>query len=266
MVVLPIVDSMLSDMRHRAQFVREQLSSCPEGRMLLASDGGRQIVMEICGAGKTRSRKRITSDAPRQIGLARRVMLSSELECLEESIETLEDSCRRLQRCDGFDRSRFVIENYPWLTDDMLQKVCAEDLLGGAWASEPYEKSTYMSERLTMCTSRGLLVRSKSELIIAEMLYRYGISFRYEQVLHVSDRYVLVPDFTIRRADGKIFIWEHEGLINSKSYVERQRRKSESYAQQGFVPWDNLIITYDTDGGNIDVRIVESEIRNRLLI
>ena len=34
----------------------------------------------------------------------------------------------------------------------------------------------------------------------------------------------------------------------------------------GFRPWDNMIVTYDTSDGNVDLRIIESEIRNKLLI
>ena len=97
------------------------------------------------------------------------------------------------------------------------------------------------------------------------MLYRHGISFRYEQI-HETRKYELSADFTIRRADGKIFIWEHEGLITSRTYLEWQRRKAELYASLGFYPWDNLIVTYDTEDGCIDLRIIESEIKNKLIV
>ena len=37
------------------------------------------------------------------------------------------------------------------------------------------------------------------------------------------------------------------------------------YEQAGIVPWDNLIVTYGDQYGNVDVREIESQIINRLL-
>ena len=128
-----------------------------------------------------------------------------------------------------------------------------------------YEQFTYRPEEKRHITSRGLKVRSKSELLIIEQLYDYLLPTRYEQVIHI-DGYNLAPDFTIRRADGKIFYWEHEGLTNETKYLERQIKKSQIYASAGIVPWDNLIVTYDTADGNIDLRIIKATIESRLII
>ena len=101
--------------------------------------------------------------------------------------------------------------------------------------------------------------------ILAEKLYEFGLPFRYEEVMHFQN-VDIAPDFTIRRADGKLFYWEHEGMTNSERYVNWQQRKAQLYAGVGIVPWDNLIVTYDSDDGTVDIRVIESEIRNRLLI
>lgn len=37
------------------------------------------------------------------------------------------------------------------------------------------------------------------------------------------------------------------------------------YERAGIVPWKNLIVTYDDETGNLDLRMIEAEIRNRLL-
>ena len=37
------------------------------------------------------------------------------------------------------------------------------------------------------------------------------------------------------------------------------------YERAGIVPWKNLIVTYDDEYGGIDTRIIEAEIRNKLL-
>ena len=138
-------------------------------------------------------------------------------------------------------------------------------LVSDPWMLEDYEHFNHKDENKRHRTSRGLMVRSKSEVLIAEKLYEHGISFRYEQVLHIGDS-TFGPDFTIRRTDGKMFYWEHEGMTQSAEYMRYQTYKNQMYSQAGIVPWDNLIITYDTAYGSVDLRIVESEIRNKLML
>ncbi|MCR5010409.1 MAG: hypothetical protein K6A91_05690 [Clostridia bacterium] len=191
-------------------------------------------------------------------------MLIEELRSLDLRHSILEQANRSLTELGSFNRKRFAIENFGWLSNEEIDACCFPKS-GGAWERGPYEKLNYRPEELRHTTSRGLRVRSKSELLIAEALYRYDLPFRYEQVYRTGN-ISISADFTIRRADGKVFIWEHEGLINKRSYIEWQRKKAELYASVGFYLWDNLIVTYDTGDGSIDLRIVESEIRSKLMI
>ena len=76
----------------------------------------------------------------------------------------------------------------------------------------------------------------------------------------------MVPDFTIMRADWKLFYHEHCGMPGDKKYMENHKRKLEVYESLGIVPWDNLIITYDSKEGNLDLKIIESEISSKLIL
>ncbi len=132
------------------------------------------------------------------------------------------------------------------------------------WARAQFEQSTYKIEQRTQRTSQGLLVRSKSEALIAEKLYEFGVPFRYEQVLHIGCRDYF-PDFAVRNTrSGKLFYWEHLGLVNNKDYMESCRRKLATYENAGIAPWDNLITTYDDENGNLDLQFVESIIKCKL--
>lgn len=84
------------------------------------------------------------------------------------------------------------------------------------WMDADFEQSTFKPHLKVHTTSKGLKVRTKSELLIAEMLYRYHIAFRYEQILYANHRRY-APDFTILRADGRIMYWEHFGMTNNQS-------------------------------------------------
>ena len=37
------------------------------------------------------------------------------------------------------------------------------------------------------------------------------------------------------------------------------------YAEAGIVPWKNLIITYDSEDGILDLEAVEAEIKNKVM-
>lgn len=158
---------------------------------------------------------------------------------------------------------------FPDVTKDLLAKAAEKDAEIAAkvkaWIEEPYEQSTFMPERKVHITSRGEKMRSKNEVLHAEVMYRNHIPFRYEQVLHIGDR-ELIPDFTAMRIrDAKIFYAEHCGMPDNKEYMEHHKWKMKAYEAAGIVPWDNLIVTYGDVHGNVDVRIIESELRSKLL-
>ena len=75
-----------------------------------------------------------------------------------------------------------------------------------------------------------------------------------------------MPDFTIIRArDGKIIYWEHCGMMDDPGYRARNKKKLKEYEEAGIVPWDNLIVTYDTIEGGLRGDLVEAMIKCWLL-
>ncbi len=242
-----------------------QIKQCPQGRMIPTFNNRRPVVMRVEGYGSGRRRSIITKDAELQVGLARRMMLSSELEGLAAEKQIISRAMIELGDLPWKNRATFLRQKCPWLPEDAVSSLCYSAPDAAGWAAEPFEQSDYMPEAKTKITSRGLAVRSKSELLIAETLYRYGIPFRYEQVLWLDDRHFLVPDFTIKRPNGELAYWEHMGRMGSEEYARRQIKKVMLYFEAGIVPWKNLIMTFDTVDGDIDVRVIESEIASKLL-
>ena len=134
-----------------------------------------------------------------------------------------------------------------------------------AWCVEPFKQSTYMPDKKIHTTSRGEKMRSKNEVLHAEIMYRLNIPFRYEPVLRIG-QYTFEFDFAaIRASDEKVFYVEDCGMPHNREYMLRHKRKMEIYESAGIVPWDNLIVTYGDAKGNIDVRVIENELRSKLL-
>ena len=53
-------------------------------------------------------------------------------------------------------------------------------------------------------------------------------------------------------------------LPAAKKYMDRHKRKLEIYERADIAPWTNLIITYDDQYGNINMNVVESEIKCKI--
>ena len=100
---------------------------------------------------------------------------------------------------------------------------------------------------LTYLTDSGIYVRSKSERTIANVLDQKGILYHYEAALALGGK-KKYPDFTIYRPfDGKTILWEHMGRMDDSVYRQKAIEKLALYAQYGFLPYDNLICTYEQD-------------------
>jgi hypothetical protein len=113
-------------------------------------------------------------------------------------------------------------------------------------------------------TNNGEMVRSKSEVIVANTLAHLGINYEYEKRLenpHESSDSIH-PDFTIHH-NGKVLYWEHLGMLQRSSYKANWERKRSWYYKCGF--GDSLIISRDGEDGSIDAQTIEAIVRSRIL-
>ncbi len=90
-------------------------------------------------------------------------------------------------------------------------------------------------------TLSGDMVRSKSEVIIANILFERGIPFEYEKCLSVDGK-SYSPDFSITR-NGCTLFWEHLGLLEQDDYNNDWNEKRAMY--EAHFP-DQLITTVES--------------------
>lgn len=114
----------------------------------------------------------------------------------------------------------------------------------------------FFEENLIHRTARGEMVRSKSEVIIADHLARQNIEYSYEQPLTIAG-VTKYPDFTIEDAEsGLNFYWEHCGMLHVPRYLRRWKEKLAWYDANGITEAGGkngtLIITRDEANGSID--------------
>jgi len=123
----------------------------------------------------------------------------------------------------------------------------------------------FLEEGFIHRTKRGDLVRSKSEVIIANELFSQGIDrYEYEAALTLPGGKIRYPDFTIFDDDtGERYYWEHLGLLHNPDYQARWSRKLDHYRRAGILPYEegggeagSLIITRDDNCGGIDSKMI----------
>lgn len=101
-------------------------------------------------------------------------------------------------------------------------------------------------------TARGDdLVRSKSEVIVADALYDLGLDYVYEQELTFPGEFPRRPDFTIQRPGTMPVYWEHLGMLDLAGYRADWQARKAWYASHDILPW--------VDGGGANGALVCSD-------
>lgn len=139
------------------------------------------------------------------------------------------------------------------------------------WQTESYEKNMMYPENLRYETEQGDVVRSKSEVIIANLLYqsRKDILYKYERPLEVLENgrmKTIYPDFTILNIHtGKVTYWEHAGLMDDPYYANEFVRKMNTYIANELLPGRDVVVTYETQSNPLDISVVKQLVKQVVL-
>lgn len=193
---------------------------------------------------------------------------------LEESIKVLKENLhvqsqvlKKYNNYDGKSIQNRLSKSYSDAMLEEYEKRHVTDL--EAWSQESYRRNPYHEEHLRYETSFGLRVRSKSELLIAELLYKYGIPFRYDAAVRVCGWdgiwKTYYADFIIMLPTGEQILWEHMGLWGKEDYRKHAVGKLTDYFHHGYFMPNNLIITMDGPEGELDVTAMKRIIEGQLL-
>ena len=131
-------------------------------------------------------------------------------------------------------------------------------------STEMHKKQDFFAENKVYPTLSGLMVRSKSEVLIATLLEQYSLTFEYEHPWKVQGKY-FYPDFLIRHPKtGQWILWEHFGLMDDPEYAKRAYEKIQAYIASGIIPGVHMIITFETKNHPLSVKTVEDMIKSFL--
>ena len=137
------------------------------------------------------------------------------------------------------------------LTEDYIRK----------WLAMPYQPKEFTENDTTeYYTDKGERVRSKSEIIIANMLKTLNIPYKYECPLKIGN-ILLYPDFTILDVKGRRERYlEHFGMMGDLDYVNNMMLKISTYEKNNIFIGDKLICTFESAKRPLNI----STLKNKL--
>lgn len=142
----------------------------------------------------------------------------------------------------------------PYVMSDEEYRMC--------WENQKYQGKDFSEATSEIYTEKGERVRSKSEKLIADLLHRMNIPYRYEYPIKLGKIGTIYPDFYLLHvAKRKEYILEHFGMMDNPGYAENAIRKIRAYEKNGILQGERLILTYETSQTPIDMRAVEKMLK-----
>lgn len=135
------------------------------------------------------------------------------------------------------------------------------------WLSASYAGRGFIKEdKSCFFTDNGERVRSKSEVIIANYLFRTGIPYKYECPLIISGK-TIYPDFTILDAKTRcVFYLEHFEMMDDPKYSQSFVNKLNTYQSAGIFPGKKLIMTFETSKSPLSMQMIKQTVEQYITV
>lgn len=242
--------------------IEEQLKKLPEGRLATSSAKTEKRVRFYHSKETGKSYiPRENEELVRLLALKRYLLIrQKELTSLVYA-ETIENRAREV-----FSRKMDKLLSEDSNYSDVMKKIINEcEPNARKWNLLKSEANSYNLEGKVISTLSGIMVRSKSECLIANELQKNGIPFKYEVALNLGER-TIYPDFAVLSPkDYKIYFWEHWGLFDKPDYRKSAFRKMSDYAENGIFPDNQLIMTFESEKNPINVNRIAEIISERFM-
>lgn len=222
------------------------LDRLPDGHLIVRRNGNIEYYYRVFRRGNEIKRVAIRADTDEGrrliLDLKVRGNLARVLPTAKKNARALKGFLRRYTEFDP----RSLIHWQDEGAGDFLYPAGSFDPV--SWTAEQPKRNPYRSEDYKYETKRGERVRSKSEMMIADILYDAGIYYRTDCLLRIGGE-SMYPDFQmLRPRDNALVIWEHFGLTDRSDYVSRAFDKIMKYGNAGFTAGRTLIVTYESEG------------------
>ncbi len=250
------------------------LKDSPEGSLKIRMNRGKVRYFHFMGNSsdvKNDSRISKTGACERYLSLKEKDFISALaqkaydtkiLNCIEQELKAIEryvNTCPKVMPEDWYkelhsERQKMIVPIAPdW------------ERLRADWLSLQYEGKGFDERIPEIYTDKGERVRSKSELLIANELYRADVAYRYEYPVYIKGFGTIYPDFMIlSKKKQKEICWEHFGRMDDPEYAQKAIQKIAAYEENGYVIGENLVVTFETKQTILTTRKIQTVIERYL--
>lgn len=275
------VYARLEELSFQLSVLEKNLNNAPEGRLRVSMHGKRIQFYQVTVSGDNTGRYLQRSEKQLIQRLAQKDYDKRVLKLLKQEKKLLEklDLYYKTSMKKISDQNNIVMPDFYSGPEELLLRKSIEarrklvmpiaddtETFVQGWLSETYEKKGFRDTDTEYYTGSGIRVRSKTELIIAEMLEKKEIPFYYEKPLYLKGQGTIYPDFTVlNKKRRKTMYWEHLGMMDDESYRNHALERINYYIIAGIFPGQELILTHETATRPIRTGILESVIDQYLL-
>ncbi len=226
--------------------------SFPEGRLRISNSNNRPRYYKMMQSGDTKGEYIVKEKRYEAKVLAQKDYNRHFLRIAKEELERLQQNIRYFSEENADLLFQNLTENRKKLITPYIP---TDEQYAQEWQAKDFKPNPYMPEKKIYATNRGEMVRSKSEAILADMLYDLGIPYQYEKPLRLKGGRVVYPDFTLLQVYARKEIYfEHFGLLEDEEYLRNALAKLDEYRGSGIYPGKNLIFTYETQNSPLDIK------------
>ncbi len=257
-----------------ARDLRKSLSEAPDGKLLVACSKGRTQFYCRTGAGAG-GRTYLSKKKPEEIlKLAQKkydILLASKC---NNNVAALDNAIFLLQKFSVPESAMLEIPpvlqpniRVPFLsTADYVKHWLATGKKQVGRKEYPNgrgQQEDWHPENLIYATDNGEMVRSKSEMIIANLLFAMQLPYQYEKPLRLNGKTVF-PDFTILDTESRTEVYfEHFGLMDQEDYRVAAMLKIKSYEKAGFLLGKDFLFSFESERVPFDVDWIKKKLRDR---
>ncbi len=232
----------------------------PEGHLRISVTKGRPRFYHLEKSGDTQGKyiSKRAGNLPEMLAQKdyRELFLikaKSELAKLRQSIQLLskDDAESAYQKLSDV-RKNLVI---PYMQND---EQFAED-----WQKAKYEHRLMKESEELFITSRGDKVRTKAELLLADLFFGMGIPYRYEPAVHMKSGITIYPSFMLLKKStrGEVYL-DHLGVVDNEEGRIINLRRLDEYRNNGIWLGTKLLITYESQYCKLDLKGIRKMLSN----
>ena len=241
-----------------AELIRQGYSF-PQGNLRVRNDKSNPRYYHIQTSGDTIGKYLTKKDKELVCQLAQKDYTNKLIQVAEKELKDIQKYLRKHGETD-LENVYTDLNDYRKILVSPL--VIPDDIFEKRWLAEPYETNPYEPEEKVYLTKKDELVRSKSEMLLADMYYELGIPYRYEAQLLLKNGKKKYPDFTLLKTKTRQVIYhEHLGLMDKENYRKLNFIKLDEYRRNGIYLGKNLIITYEGEGSYLNIREIKQMVR-----